>query len=104
MRRQSGPSSDAARITQIQAQLTWNGAPQPVVTFSTAGHSPGDTYALAVQLGTPVTTTGLYPWQLQVTITLPDSSTFSNTFSDYAQVVANDASPFGPGWSMSGLV
>src|SRR5262249_28267413 len=86
-----------------QAQLIWNGTPQPVQIFSTAGHSPGDTYALAVQEMTPVTTTGLYPWELLVTAMFPDGSTITQDFTGSAQEVSNDASPYAPGWSLAGV-
>jgi RHS repeat-associated protein len=89
--------------TQIQVQLTWNGTPQPAVTYSTAGHNPGDTYALAVQVSTPVTTTGVYPWQLQITATFSDGSVLTQVCSGSAAVVANDTSPYGAGWSLAGV-
>ena len=57
--------------TQIQVQLTWNGTAQPFVTFQTTGHSPGDAYLLATQVASPVTTTGAYPWKVEIQATLP---------------------------------
>ena len=58
--------------TQIQVTLTWNGTAQPPVTFQTTGHSPGDSYLLSVQVGRPVTATGVYPWySVDIQATLP---------------------------------
>ncbi len=91
--------------TQIQAQLTWNnGTPQAWVTFSTSGHSAGDTYALGLQVSGAVTTTGLYPWKIEVKATLSGGTTIDVVLTGTAPVVANGSGDaFGPGWSLAGL-
>jgi hypothetical protein len=86
----------------IQAQLTWNGTAQPWVTFGTTGHSPGDTYLLAVQVANAVSATGLYTYTLEVKTT-GTTPTYDVTTSGTQQVVANDSSPFGAGWYLDGL-
>ena len=73
--------------TQIQVQLTWNnGTPQPWVTFQTTGHSPGDVYQLNVQASTAVTTTGVYPWTLEIKATLPGGDVIDRKCSGQAPV------------------
>ena len=89
--------------SELEAQLTWNnGTPQPWVTFSTTGHSPGNTYLLAVQVASPVATTGLYPYTIEVKS--PDDS-IDATVSGYYTVVANNPATdsFGAGWSLDSL-
>jgi RHS repeat-associated protein len=99
-------ASDAqlAVPTQIQAQLTWNnGTPQSWVTFSTSGHSAGDVYLLDLQVASAVTSTGLYPWKVEVQVT-QSGDTLDRTIADTAVVVVNGSSdPFGQGWSLAGL-
>src|SRR5262249_32678888 len=92
-------------LSGLQAQLTWNGGtPQSAVTFGTSGHSASDTYTLAVQVASPVTTTGLYYWQLSVQVTPSVGNAYTLFLSGTAAVVATDtADPFGPGWSLAGL-
>ena len=89
--------------TQIQVQLTWNGTAQPWVTFSTAGHSPGNVYQLNTQVASPVATTGVYPWMVAIQATLPGGNIVDSTISGTAPVVANgSADPIGRGWSVGG--
>src|SRR4051794_32809570 len=55
--------------TQIQARLTWNGgSPGGWVTFSTSGHSAGDSYLLGLQLGSAVSTSGRYSYTVDVSV------------------------------------
>ena len=90
--------------TQIQVQLTWNnGTPQPWVTFQTTGHSPGDVYQLNVQVSTAVTTTGVYPWTLEIKATLSGGDVIDRKCSGQAPVfVALPAAPIAPGWTIGG--
>jgi RHS repeat-associated protein len=81
------------------ATLTWNGTAQTPVTFSTTGDHPGDTLTFAVQSSSAVTGVSRNDWSLSVTITGHGTVTASGT----AFVVAEDASPFGAGWSFSNL-
>ncbi len=94
-----GTEDGTALPTTITATLTWNGTAQTPVTYNTTGFSPGDLLLLAQQVTSAVTTTGRYDWSLSVTlnyttpVTLPGSGT--------AFVVAQDASFFGAGWTLS---
>ena len=89
--------------TQIQVQLTWNGTTQPPVTFSTAGHSPGDVYQLNTQVASAVTTTGVYPWAVTIQAALPGGNVVQSTISGTAPVVvAGSTDPVGRGWSVRG--
>src|SRR5262249_58257632 len=89
----------------FDVQLTWNnGTPQTAVNFTTTGHSSGDTYLFAVQVNTAVTTTGRYPWTVQITANLAGGDTVVRSVSGYANVVANGSSdPVGHRWGLSAL-
>jgi YD repeat-containing protein len=92
--------------TEIKARLTWNnGTPQDWVTFSTSGHAAGDTYAIATQVASAVSSTGVYPYKLRVVVTFPSAAPIDVYASGYVGVVVNDDSsnPFGKGWSLTGL-
>lgn len=89
---------------QLQVRLTWNGQQQPWVSFGTNGHRPGDVYLLPVQDATPVTSSGVYPWTVQVQATLPGGQVISQTMDGTSAVVVNGPDdPFGAGWSLAGL-
>src|SRR5262249_24516899 len=90
--------NNAALPSQIGIQLTWNGSTGTTVNYSTTGFNPGDLITISAQVPSAVTTTGRYAWSLSVTAggtTLTPSGT--------AFVRAEDASPFGPGWTFSPL-
>ena len=96
--------------TAIQVQLTWDGGtPQPAVTFSTAGHRPGDAYLLAVQLASPETRTGLHTWTLHVHAVFASGPAIEAEVSGTARVVVDDGTdpsqpdPYGPGWGIDGV-
>src|SRR5205823_6176731 len=48
--------------SSIVATLTFNGSADSPITFSTTSHSAGDTYLLALQHATQITSTGYYAW------------------------------------------
>ncbi len=87
--------------SQVQARLTWNGTAQSTVTYATTGHSAGDVYAMPLQVASAVSSSGIYPWSVYVKATV---GTFihDGTVSGDLPVIANDSSPFGPGWSIAG--
>jgi hypothetical protein len=91
--------------TQIQARLTWNsGTPQSWVTFATTGHSAGDNYVLALQTSSAVSSTGYYPWQIDIDASFSGRGDILRSYSGNAMVVANGSSDaFGQGWGVSGL-
>jgi RHS repeat-associated protein len=104
-----GVFGDSAPTT-LQAQLTWNnGTPQSWVTISTAGHTTNSFYSFALQVSSAVAQTGVYPWQVEVQATLPDTSVIDRTFTGYIGAVVNDSTvsgqvdPFGPGWTVRGV-
>jgi YD repeat-containing protein len=90
--------------SEIDVQLTWNnGTPQSWVTFSTTGHSAGDTYLLAVQEAT-VTGTNAYPWSLYVRSKFSSAAPIDRVVSGTAYVVDNGGNnPFLTGWSIAGV-
>src|SRR5262249_55769456 len=72
------------------------------VSFGTTGHSAGDAYLLSLQVGSNVTATGYYPWEIEVKATF-GSDTLTRGLSGNTLVVINDAtaSPYGQGWYVS---
>jgi RHS repeat-associated protein len=90
-------ANNAALPSTISTQLTFNGVVGATATYSTSGFSPGDTFVLAAQSPTTITTTGRYGWS--VTVAVPGQTT--QTLTGAAYVVAQDASPFGAGWTFS---
>ena len=88
--------------TSIVATLTIDGVAQAPVTFNTAGRQSGDTYLLAVQSSTSLST-GIHNWQLEVDAHLPDGSVVVRTESGQLGAVDRTQSYFGVGWSLSDL-
>jgi YD repeat-containing protein len=92
------PSANNAPLpTAVSAVLTWNGVAGATLTYSTAGLAPGDPLVIAAQPPSAVTTTGSNTWSLQVVVT----GLLSATASGSTDVVAQDASPFGAGWTFA---
>jgi RHS repeat-associated protein len=91
--------------SSFTVQLTWNGGtPQTPVSFSTTGHSAGDTLAAAVQVANAVTSTGLYPWSATVVLHYANADTLTRTIAGSTPVVVNGSSgPYGEGWSVAGV-
>ncbi len=91
----------AAVPSQIQAQLTFNGTAQGWVTFGTSGHNPGDVYALPLQVGSAVASSGHYAWGVEVKATV-GTFVYDRTASGVLPVVVKASSPYGAGWSLGG--
>jgi RHS repeat-associated protein len=91
-------SPTAALPATVALQLTWNGTPQSTVSFNTDGHARGDVLIGAVQVASPVSSTGRYAWSVRVALPGPADTVLSGT----AFVVVQDNSPYGPGWTFSG--
>ena len=92
-------SNTTSLPSTISGTLTWdpNGS-NTVTTFSysvPAGAAPGDVLTLAVQSTATVTTSGRYPWQLQV-----NTPAGVETTTGYSFVDAQDGSVFGSGWTV----
>jgi RHS repeat-associated protein len=86
--------------TSIQATLTFNGTAQSTVTFSTSGHSAGDTYIIDTQAASAVTSTGAYSWSLSIQTFYSGSSPIDTASGTAYAVVSNT---FAPGWSIAGV-
>ena len=85
----------------IQARLTWdNGTAQSWQTFATTGHSAGDTYLIGLQVGTAVTASGTYPWEVDIKLNYT-SSTEEYTVAGSKTVQVNTV--FGHGWGIDGI-
>lgn len=50
--------------TSIDVTLTWDGSAQSPVTFSTSGHSAGDSYVLNVQANGVTSVSDAYTWDV----------------------------------------
>ncbi len=87
--------------SNLLAKLNWNsgGYPATWTTFSTSGHSAGDTYDLALPVATAMTT-GYYPFTAEIED--PSSGTYTYS-SDVAVVAQGSGDPFGQGWSLAGV-
>jgi YD repeat-containing protein len=93
--------------TQLEATLNWDpgalDASTSQTTFQTTGHAAGDSYLLAMQVPNVVTQTGLYPWEMTVTIDYADGP-ITVTASGLAAVVVEDQNnPLGAGWAIAGI-
>jgi YD repeat-containing protein len=100
------PTNSAEGVpTQIEGRLNWNnGGYGSWITFGTSGHSAGDTYLLSFQVGTAVTSTGVYTWQAEVKASFSNNTTLTRSASGRRIVIANgSSSSFGHGWSVAGL-
>jgi RHS repeat-associated protein len=95
--------------TELQARLDWgntgtfpdSGAWTPFTIGS--GHSAGDTYDLALQVSSAVTSTGYYPYVIQVQATYGGTSYIYSGYGQDAVVVEGTADPYGQGWSLAGV-
>jgi RHS repeat-associated protein len=86
-----------------QVRLTWNnGTPQSWVSFSPVG-GINPTQAFALQVDSPVTTSGHYTWKVEIIASYSDRGDVRRETSGTADVVAQGDSPFGVGWSLAGL-
>jgi hypothetical protein len=77
-------------------------------TFQTTGHEPGSAYLLAVQAGADAAglATGVHGWQARVQFVYGTGSmaiTATAILSGTMQVVNNNTSPIGAGWSIAGI-
>src|SRR5204863_57586 len=76
--------------SQIVATLTFDGDAESPVTFSTGGHSAGDTYLLAFQVSSAVSATGYYPWSVDIALTYAGGEVINRTVEGNLPVVVND--------------
>jgi RHS repeat-associated protein len=99
------PTDNAVSMpTTITVQLTWNLGPSQTVntsTFMTGGAAPGTVLTVGIQPSAAVTTTGRYPWSVQVTINTTPQTV--RTVTGYTFVDAQDSSAFGAGWTLASV-
>jgi RHS repeat-associated protein len=92
--------------TEIDVTLTWNnGTPQTMVPYTVGGgHTPDDTYLVGDQLVASVApASGAYPWSMTAKALYSGGGNQTLTFNGTALVDNENASPFGPGWTLDGL-
>jgi RHS repeat-associated protein len=90
--------------TSLAAQLTWSGTAQATVTYSTTGHSAGDTYLLDLQAANAVNATGAYLWSVEVKATYSGGATTDRTLTGASYVVGNTGASLGYiGWTLSSI-
>jgi RHS repeat-associated protein len=100
---QSDPNTGNPAATQYQVAWSFNGVNQTTATFPVSNFQAGAVYLLAVQVGSAVTATGVYPWSATITITKQGGGTATATASGYVPVVVRDSSPYGAGWGIDGV-
>jgi RHS repeat-associated protein len=88
--------------SSITATLTWNLGGSQTVTAktynTTSSQSPGDVLTIGV-LAPIVTSTGRYPYSLQLSMNY--STPITRTVTGAAYIVTQDNSPFGSGWTFA---
>src|SRR5260370_23515737 len=58
---------------------------------------------MAVQVGTALTQTGVYPWSATITVTKQGGGTVQVNASGYVPVLVRDSSAYGAGWGIDGI-
>ena len=91
--------------TVVKARLTWDGTVHSWVQFDTsiAYTTPGQLIPFALQVDQPVTVSGMYDWIIDIEANFVSSPQIIRQTSGRAQVVVRDNSPFGSGWSITGI-
>jgi RHS repeat-associated protein len=81
--------------------LTFNGVTQSSQTYSLSGDSAGDLLTFSQQVSSAVSSSGHYNWSMQISFDYasPVTVTVTGTYD----VVVEDSSAFGAGWSLSGV-
>jgi RHS repeat-associated protein len=96
--------NNAPMASSITLQLTWDGTPQNSQVFTNfSGFNPGDVMIASAQVPSSVAVaTGRHKWQLAVTIAT-SAGNYNYSYAGATYVVAQDGSPFGPGWTLSAV-
>ena len=101
--------SDSGRplFESISATLTLDGGPSSGAhSFSTAGHTAGDVFVVGLLADVSGQPTGRQGYTIDVTLTWNSSYAIapeSYSVSGVVDVVNNEDSPWGPGWSLNGV-
>jgi RHS repeat-associated protein len=81
--------------------LTFNGVTQSSQTYSLSGDSPGDLLTFSQEVSSAVSSSGHYNWSMQISFDYATQVTV--TVTGTYDVVVEDSSAFGAGWSLSGV-
>ncbi len=94
------PSSTTAALpSNITMVLSFDGTAAPTVVYSTTGKGQGDVLTMALQASQTITTTDRYGYSVLVQVAgVADQNVTGSVF-----IVAQDSSPFGAGWGLSGV-
>jgi hypothetical protein len=84
----------------VSARLTFNGVPGPDVYYNTALLNPGDIMQIALQADASTLPTGRYNWQIDTTV--HSGSPVTTTQSGQVNIINDQTSVFGAGWSLEG--
>ena len=77
--------------SRIEAQPTWNGVAHGWISLDTSGHSLGDVYALPLHVGSPVASSGIFAWRVEVKATF-NGVVYNRSVSCILPVFVNAAS------------
>ncbi len=94
--------SSAGVPDSIEAQLTFNGVAQGLVTYSNTGLSAGTPLRFALAADGTGLSTGMYDWSMTITAKYSGTS-YVHTFTGKQAVINRTGSEFGNGWSLNGL-
>ena len=94
------PPGSSTEVRRITATLTWAGVEQTQETFST-GELPGSTYVVDLPVDTAVTASGVYDWQVDLTIDLSGGGVAEASTTGESAEVVNTASAYGAGWDLA---
>jgi len=94
-------SSSTALPSTISAQLTFNGTAGSTFYYSTSSLNPGDIMEIASQVNASSLSTGRYSYSIAVTANY--ATPVTTTYSGSVNVINDASSPFGAGWTLSGL-
>jgi len=95
------PTSTSALPSTISAQLTFNGTAGSTFYYSTSSLNPGDIMEIASQVNASSLSTGRYSYSIAVTANY--ATPVTTTYSGSVNLINDASSPFGAGWTLSGL-
>jgi RHS repeat-associated protein len=93
--------STRAVPSTVSSQLTFNGTAGTQFYYSTSSLNPGDILQIAGQANATSLATGRYSYSEAVTANY--ATPVTTTYSGSVDIINSSSSPFGAGWSLSGL-
>ncbi len=96
------PVGEAVPST-VTATLTLNGTAGTPVVYDTSTANAGDVIQIALQANATSLATGRYSYSVAVDDPADPDDVYANSFSGSVDLLNNNASPFGAGWTLSGL-